>query len=108
MEILKHLSRDVILLPWYYGRNKHELGAVEGRRDIAVYSRLGFRSIGAPGMFNIENVRGWCQAGREARRQGWPFMGVMFYAGGGYHGKGAIGIPAAGRFSWRVPKEPAK
>lgn len=104
MEILKHLSRDVILLPWYYGRSRHELGAVEGWRDIAVFSRMGFRSIGAPGMFNIENVRGWCQAGREARRRGWPFMGVMFYAGGGYQGKGAIGIPAAGRFSWRVPE----
>ncbi len=104
MEILRNLSKEVILLPWYYGRGKHELGAVEGWRDIAAFSRMGFRSIGAPGMFNIENVKGWCQAGYQARKRGWPFMGIMFYAGGGYQGKGAIGIPAAGRFSWRVPE----
>ena len=103
MTMLRDLSKEVILNPWYYGRSRHELGAVEGWRDIEVFSRLGFRSIGCPGMFNIDNVRGWCRAGQEARRRGWPFLGIFFYAGGGYHGKGALAIPAAGRFAWRVP-----
>ena len=105
MKFLRILSREVILNPWYYGRNERELGAVEGWRDIKVFSRMGFRSMGCPGMFNIENVKGWCQAGYEARQRGWPFLGILFYAGGGYQGKGALGIPASGRWSWRAPKK---
>jgi len=98
-DALEHLDKRIIMDVWVYDADR----VVEvGRPRIEELSARGFRTIGTP-WYDYDNVRHWAEVGAEARRDGWPFLGIYAFSGGGAQGKGQSGIPLVGRWGWRAP-----
>ena len=90
------LSRDVHVGIWGYSDN---WPAVCGWEAMEYWSELGFEtSVWA--WDNLRNVRGWAQVVAEARRRGYPCLGMIDTCWGGRTG----GLREAAAVSWKIPK----
>jgi hypothetical protein len=99
-DALEYLDKKIIMDVWVYDADR----TIEsGWPRIEELSARGFRTIGTP-WYDYDNVRRWAEIGAEARKHGWPFLGIYAFSGGGAQGKGQSGIPLVGRWGWRTPE----
>ena len=90
------ISRDAHAQVWGYSDN---WPAVYGREAIEYWSELGFETS-VMAWDNLRNIRGWAQVVAEARRKGYPCLGMIEACWGGRTG----GLQEAARVSWKTPK----
>ncbi len=94
------LPRDGHVTVWGYDAN---WPAVYGREAIEYWSKLGIESS-VMSWDNLRNARGWAQVVAEARRKGYPCLGIIATCWANRTG----GLRESAAVSWRVPQKGEK
>jgi hypothetical protein len=90
------LPREALMNIWGYDAN---WPTTYGRDAVEYWTRLGFETSVMP-WDNLRNVRGWAQVVAEARRRGYPCIGMI----GSIWDKRDGGFRETASVSWKVPK----
>ena len=91
------LPKDALINVWGYEVN---WPAAHGREALAYWSELGFETSVMP-WDNLRNVRGWAQVVAEARRKGYPCVGMIDSCWAKRQG----GVKETAIVSWKIPRE---
>lgn len=92
-----HLPEGTLINIWGYDAN---WPATYGTEAIKYWTGLGFETSVMP-WDNLRNVRGWAQVVAEARRRGYPCLGMI----GSAWAQRSGGFAETAIVSWRVPRE---
>jgi hypothetical protein len=91
-----HLPGDALINIWGYDAN---WPATYGVDAVEYWTELGFETSVMP-WDNLRNVRGWAQVVSNARKQGYPCLGMIGSIWAGRDG----GFRETAIVSWRVPR----
>lgn len=92
-----HLPEGTLINIWGYDAN---WPATYGAEAVEYWTGLGFETS-AMAWDNLRNVRGWAQVVAEARRRGYPCLGMI----GSAWAQRSGGFAETAIVSWRVPRE---
>jgi len=90
------LPKDALINVWGYDAN---WPSGYGREAVEYWTRLGFETSVMP-WDNLRNVRGWAQVVAEARRKGYPCLGMI----GSNWANRCGGFKETAIVSWKTPK----
>jgi len=91
------LPKDIIQCVWGYEANTPQ---ARGFKGVEYFSNLGITTFVCP-WYDFTNIRQWAQVVAEARRRGWPCLGLVdsvWYSN-------ADGVEEAAICSWEIPKK---
>ena len=92
-----HLPKGTLINIWGYDAN---WPATYGTEAVEYWTGLGFETSVMP-WDNLRNVRGWAQVVAEARRRGYPCLGMI----GSAWAQRTGGFAETAIVCWRVPRE---
>ena len=94
------LPKNIMIQVWGYDAN---WPATYGKDSIEYWSKLGFETTVMP-WDNLRNVQGWAQVVADARKKGYPCLGMIDSC----WAKRTGGIKGSAIVSWKIPKKSEK